>query len=232
MWPGRASPRLRANYIAAVFQIFASARLCGTLARNAPAKAGSPGSSCRKPLFCLDTGLPPSRDLCESSNLTCSRTTPAQGGVQFGEALQSVTTASRLGPGLRRGGFESFAEVSRRREHWSSGGRRVFTGPEHAKRCVSGLSRAATAGLSGAAIAATLPHDPPAPPTRGPPLRSPLRRARAASHCRRPRWCRPIPRARRRSGRDNADRPPWGRCRTGPRRRTAASRPPRRSSTG
>ena len=57
-------------------------------------------------------------------------------------------------------------------------------------------------------------------------------RATAGWRCRR-RWsCRCWSPARCRSGADNAGRRPWGRCRTGPRRRTAASRRWRRSSSG
>ena len=63
-------------------------------------------------------------------------------------------------------------------------------------------------------------------------LRSRHPPATAMSHCRRRWWCRCSSPARCRSAADNAVRPPWGRCRTGPPRRTAASRRSRRSSTG
>ncbi len=64
------------------------------------------------------------------------------------------------------------------------------------------------------------------------PLKSPLRPGSATSHCRRRRSYPPTPHAPHRSGTGNAARPPSGRCPTAPRRRTVASRPLRRSSSG
>ncbi|GEM_PF-4547234 len=54
----------------------------------------------------------------------------------------------------------------------------------------------------------------------------------AARRCRRRRWCSPSPSFRWQNAAGSAGRRPWGRCRTGPGRRTAARRPRRRSGCG
>ena len=54
----------------------------------------------------------------------------------------------------------------------------------------------------------------------------------AGRRCRRRRWCRWRPRARRRSGAGSGGRRPWVRCPTGLRRRMAGRQPRRRSGCG
>ena len=101
---------------------------------------------------------------------------------------------------------------------------------EKAKRFRGQLGAGRTAADRTAAAAAAR-HDGPAMTIRGPAglvvanrsiagwaagVRPPPRRATAASRCRRPRWCRPRPSARSRSGAGSAGRRLWGRCRDRP----------------
>ena len=58
------------------------------------------------------------------------------------------------------------------------------------------------------------------------------RPASAARRCHRRRWCSPSPSSRWQSAAGSAGRRPWGRCRTGLGRRTAARRPLHQSGCG